>query len=46
MDLIGVALAGEALVLLLLAVHFKTKTACITSLVYVSISLPFIFIGA
>ncbi len=46
MDLTGIVLAGQAFTLLALAVHFKTKIACITSFVYASISLPFIVIGA
>ena len=46
MDLIGVALAGEALVLLLLAIHYRSNVAGYMSLAFASISLPFLFIGA
>lgn len=46
MDLIGVTLAGEALVLLLLAVHFRSTIACYISLAFVSIAIPFILVGA
>lgn len=46
MDLTGVTLAGEAIVLLLLAVHFKSNIACYTSLFFASIAIPFILVGA
>ena len=46
MDLIGVTLAGEALVLLLLAVHFRSSFTCYISLAFVSIAIPFILVGA
>ena len=46
MDLIGVTLAGEALVLLLLAVHYRSNIAGYMSLAFISIAIPFILIGA
>lgn len=46
MDLVGVTLAGEALVLLLLAVHFRSNIACYLAVLFASISLPFMFLGA
>lgn len=46
MDLTGVTLAGEALVLLLLAIHFRSNFICYLAVLFASISLPLSFIGA
>ena len=46
MDLTGVTLAGEALVLLILAIKNKSNFTCYLAVSFASISLPLAFIGA
>ena len=46
MDLVGYTLLAEAITLLLLAIKTKSSFSCYLAVLFASISLPLLFIGA